>query len=194
MLPRRCRAHLRTSPTVIPVTSTSPDGAAEPTVTSGRAQRSEGPPLAAHSVPGDALVLPATGELVNLDDEVSCAQALESLRGLEAQIREAKAGLVRAIVSRSELLGSRTLPLGNGLKAVVKSGTVVEYDAEQIELGLRRAGMPEDRIRAVVEETVSYRVRAVEAKRAASANPAYGEIIERHTRTVQKPPSVSIER
>lgn len=145
-------------------------------------------------IPGDALVLPATGELVDLNDEVSCAHALESLRILEAQIRQAKAGLTQAIVARSELIGSRTLPLGDGLKAIIKGGTAIEYDAEEIEQELRRAGMPEDRIRQIVLEQVSYRVAAVEAKRASVANPVYREIIDRHTRIVDKPSSVSISR
>lgn len=138
------------------------------------------------------LVLPTTGEVVNLDDESSCALALEQLRQAEQVLGDMKRQLVEAIVARSELLGSRTLDVRGGKKAIVKTSPTVQYDAEEIELGLRAAGMPEDRIRQIVKEEISYRVAATEAKKAAGANAAYREVIERHSREVESRPTVSV--
>lgn len=140
------------------------------------------------------LAIPGTGELVNLDDHRSCARALASLRYLESEFREAKAILTRAIAEEAARQGTKTLELEDGRKAVVSGGSEMEYDAEALEQGLRDAGMPEFRIREVVEETVTYKVKAVEAKRAAGANPAYEAVVERCRRTVEKPFVVSIRR
>lgn len=140
------------------------------------------------------LAIPTTGEIVNLDDFQSCSMALDSIRYIESQFRETKSILTRAIGEQAATLGTRTLELKDGRKAVVSGGTETEYDAEAIEQGLRAAGMPEERIREIVEVTVTYRIKAVEAKRAAGANAAYATVIDEHSREVEKPLSVSIRR
>lgn len=155
-------------------------------------------PVEGHETVGrstsNEIAIPGTWEIVSLDDEAACAQALASLREFESQIREAKAALTNAIVERSKVLGSRTLHLPSGLKAVVKGGGETVYDAEEIEAGLREAGMPEDRIREIVKETTSYSVAAVKAKQAAAANEAYAQVIAEHSRFVPKAQYVSLER
>jgi hypothetical protein len=140
------------------------------------------------------IVVPGTGQVVDASDEVGCAMALASVVEFEMAIKAAKQDLYRAIEERSRVLGSKTIPLPDGRKAVVKSGPVTEYDAEAIEVGLREMGMPEERIRQIVVEEVRYKVSAVEAKRAAGANPVYAEIIDANRREVEKPPYVSIVR
>jgi hypothetical protein len=140
------------------------------------------------------IVVPLSGELVDPSDEAQCVRALAHVRDLEQTLRETKQALTEAIIDRSSILGSKTLTLDDGTRAEVKGGTETEYDAESIEAELRQAGMPEARIRTVIEEVVTYRVKAVEAKRAAAANPEYAQIVERHRRTVTKPTYVSIRR
>ena len=126
----------------------------------------------------EELAIPGTGELVNLADEVSCALALDAVRDFERQLREAKSALTEAIIERAMVLGVRSFVLPDGRRAEVSAGTEIVYDAQAVENGLRAAGMPEERIAEIIEEQVSYRVRAVQAKRAAAANPAYAAIIE----------------
>lgn len=137
------------------------------------------------------LIVPGLGQLVLLSDIPEVARTLDHVRELERQLREIKTELTSAIVAASQREGTKTLHM-EGLTATIKSGTDVHYDAEAIEEELRAAGMPEERIREIVVETITYKVNAVKAKQAAGANPAYGEVIERHRREVEKPPYVTI--
>ena len=141
---------------------------------------SEGQPAA------DLLVVPATGEAIDLNDEAQVARALRSIRDLESALKEAKATLNDALVARSEILGTRTMEVEGIGKVTVKGGTETIYAAEEIERDLRAAGMPESRIREIVKEEVTYTVVAVEAKRAANASPIYRTIIEGHKTTRRK--------
>ncbi len=140
------------------------------------------------------IALPHSGEMVDLTDEVACAVSLDELMRMEAAIRSAKRVLSEAIAARAAVLGTKTINLTGGRKAEVKGGPEKHYDAQEIERGLRELGMPEDRLREIVREEVTYTVRAVEAKRAAAANPEYAKVIERATTEVERPVSVSIRR
>jgi hypothetical protein len=140
------------------------------------------------------IVIPLSGELVDPRDHAQCVRALAHVRDLEHQLRETKQALTEALIDGSMLIGSKTITLPDGTRAEVKGGTETEYDAEAIEAEFRQAGMPEARIRTIIEEIVTYRVKAVEAKRAAAANPEYAQIVERHRRTVERPSYVSIHR
>lgn len=137
------------------------------------------------------LAIPATGELVNLDDPRQVAFALDGVRDLERQLRSIKAELTRALVYESEKVGSKTIHMP-GVTAVVKSGPELVYDGIAILEGLRAAGMPDDRINDIVKETVSYKVDAVKAKHAAGANPRYAAVIEANVREEAKPATVVI--
>ena len=145
-------------------------------------------------VTGQDLVVPGSGEIVDLNDEIACCRALQDLAELERLIEYAKRELVNAVAERSRVLGTKTITLPSGVKAQIGSEVSVVYDAEAIEEGLREAGMPEDRIREIVLEDISHKVKAVEAKRAASANPAYAAVIDANRQEVSKKPSVSFRR
>lgn len=142
-------------------------------------------------VPGMDLVVPGIGEVVPLDDPKQVAFAIDAVRDLEWKLRAVKTELTRALVHASEVAGSKTLHL-EGVKVTIKSGPETVYDAEQIEIGLRDAGMPEERIRQIVKETVSYKVDANQAKQAAGANPAYAAVIEANKQTREMTPSATI--
>ena len=134
----------------------------------------------------EELAIPGTGELVDLSDEVSCAQALMAVRDFERNIREAKAALTAAIVERSRVLGTKTIHLSDGRKAEIRGGSETTYDAHEIEEGLRALGMPEDRIREIIIEEISYKVSAREAQRAGAANEDYKSVIENAKRIEEK--------
>lgn len=145
------------------------------------------------SDPGQELVVPGIGQVVRFDDPPEVAAALAAVRDLEGLLREAKSQLTAALVHHATVQGTKTLHLEN-CDVTIKSGDKVVYDAEEIEAGLRAAGMPEDRIREVVKETVSYSVNAVKAKQAAAANHLYRAVIERHSHLEESPPYATIKR
>lgn len=142
------------------------------------------------------LVIPGIGQVVNLENPEETARALSSVRELEQLFREVKVDLTRALVHASQQEGRKTLYLGENmdLKVEIKGGSETVYDAEEIEVGLREAGMAEKRIREIVVETTSYKVAAAEAKKAAAANPRYKEIIDAHTRVEDRVPTASVSR
>jgi len=139
----------------------------------------------------EELVVPGVGSVVDLTSVESCATALNDIRDYERQYRYIKQELTEALVKASEVEGTKTLHFAGG-KATVKTGEEWVYDPEEIEVGLRAAGMPEHRIREIVKETVSYKVDAVQAKQAQSANHEYDRVIGDNKRLEQKQPSVSI--
>ena len=141
-----------------------------------------------------ALVLPGTGQVVNPNNEVECVQALVAVRDFEQQIREAKSALTAAVVERARVMGTKTIHLPNGSRAEIKGGQEVVYDAQQLETELRALGMPEDRIRQIVREEVTYKVNAQEAKRAAAANPEYAAVVESNSQIVEKPHYLTVSR
>ena len=143
--------------------------------------------------PGTELVLP-TGEIVSLTDTAACAVALDELRALEQRIKDVKAALTEAVATESARQGSKTLSLPGGVTVLVRDGEKVMWDAQRLEKDLREAGMPEERIRQIVIEEISYTVQAREAKRAATANPAYAHAVAAARSTVAGRPSVTVKR
>jgi hypothetical protein len=143
------------------------------------------------SEPSLELVIPGIGQVVQLDNPKDVALALDAVRDLERSLRYVKTELTSALVYRSQVEGSKTIHFEGG-KAVLNSSMEIAYDPEAIEIGLREAGMPEDRIREIVVEMVSYKVNAVRAKQAGSANPAYAAVIEANRTEKEKAASVTV--
>lgn len=142
----------------------------------------------------EELAIPGTGEVVSLENEVQCVQALAALRNFESQVKEAKGILTQAIVDRSRVLGSKTIYLPDGSKAEIRGGPESVYDVTEIEENLRALGIPEERLREIIIEEVSYKLSVREAKRAAAANEDYAAVIENAQKTEEKPFYVSIRR
>lgn len=142
----------------------------------------------------EELQLPHSGELVSLQDATACVLALQEVRSIEARLRETKQLLSAAIVAESQRQGTKTLYIDGVAKVEIRSKVTTVWDASELEAGLRAAGLPEDRIREVVKEEVSYTVVAREAKRVAGANEAYAAIVERSQSTVEGIPYVSVSK
>ena len=141
---------------------------------------------------GLSLVVPTTGEVVSSDDPAGCLRVLTEVRELEARLRELKAGLTDAIANECSRQGTKTLEL-NGYKAELRGGSEIVWDVELLE-GLRDLGLPEERMSALITTEVTYRVNANEAKRIASVNPEYAEVIERAKSIIPKAVYVSLKR
>lgn len=142
------------------------------------------------------ILLPLTGELVQADDPAAVAEALEHIRSIARECRDAELALVEAIVGVASERGlGKTIRLENGGIVTIKGGTETTYDAEEIEKALRRAKMPEERISEIVVETVVVKkqVKAVEMKKAASVNPKFKRIMEQNSVTRETRPTVSLD-
>jgi hypothetical protein len=143
----------------------------------------------------EALVVPGTGTVVNLNEPREVGVAIQDIQGLERALAEAKRTLKAALVRYWSMAGARkTFAIGGSNRAVISGGPEKMYDAEAIRDELLAAGMPDERVSQIVVETVSYQVKAIEAKAAAAANEEYAAIIERNTTTIEKPYDVAIRR
>lgn len=140
-----------------------------------------------------SVVVPFTGEIVELAEPDRVALALETVRRLKRELDDARAVLEDALRYESERAGSRTLHLGE-LTAVVTGGEKVEYDAEQVLAQLRDAGLPEDRLNELVGVRVEYRVDQRVARSVAASNPTYAAALDRCRRVVPAPWRVQIKR
>lgn len=142
----------------------------------------------------EALALPGTGVVVDLGNATEVARAYDDLAMLQKKMYEAQRVLAKAFAEQTATLGSKTIDIGRGLKARLSGGPEKHYDAEAIRDELREAGMPEERISQIVQETISYKVKAIEANRAARANPAYASIVERNTTEVERSYRITVGR
>lgn len=124
------------------------------------------------------LVLPATGELVDLDDPLACAVAIDEMYELEQRLKEARKILSRTLVAEAERQGTNTVLRLPGAIVKLRTPSRTEWDLDELEK-LRDLGLPEERYNALVRETVSHKVMASEAARIGKANPRYAEVIER---------------
>lgn len=140
------------------------------------------------------LVVPVSGELVNLSDELACVSAIQDIREWESRLKEAKSILTAAIVERAKQDGTKSFALADGRRAEVRGGPDAEYDLTEIEEGLRALGMPEERIREVIVEEVSYKLSAREAKRVSGANEDYAAVINGAKKTVEKPYYITVRK
>jgi len=139
-------------------------------------------------------VMEGTGVDIDLSDPVACAVALDQVRTIEAEFSSVKRLLTEAVVAHYRLTGERVIELPGRLKAEVKVGNRTLIDPDILEERLREAGMPEDRIEALITTTQERKVAAMKAKSAATANPDYKAALEAASTTYQESPSVTIRR
>lgn len=144
------------------------------------------------ALPSTELVLRHSGQLVNLEDIPQVVSALGEVRRIKTALQDAERTLRDVLIAEAEHQGAKTFHLEGIGKIQVKGGTEVVYDAEAIERDLRAIECPENVIREIVQEVITYKVNGVRANQAAKANPAYAEVITRHKRTIVKTPSVSV--
>ena len=138
------------------------------------------------------LVVPGTGELVDLAKPADVVRALEAVRSFKAKLDDARRILEEAILDESIRQGKKTLSFGS-VGAVISGGPETRYDVEELRK-LADLGLPEDRMGELIVETVDYKVDARVAKQLEAANPAYAEVIQRARTVVPKPAYVKVTR
>lgn len=127
-----------------------------------------------------ALVLPGTGEVIDLDNPDEVAVCIARLKELRTQIGDAEIHLKRAMldararegVTSKLRLPSAEVTFGSDLGDLTWDLTVLRE--------LRAAGLPDGRWDALVTTTIDYKVSATVAKQIEdSGNPEYAAIIGR---------------
>ena len=137
------------------------------------------------------LVVPGSGEVLDLDNPEDLATAFDRLATLNAQVQTARTLVVEAFVSYRVKQGlAGTFRTGNAEVKISESDTIT-WDLAVLR-ELHGAGLPVGRWQELVTETVETKVSATVAKQIAKANPVYAEIIERAQTRTPKRPSVSV--
>jgi hypothetical protein len=124
-----------------------------------------------------AITVPGVGTLVRINNLDEVTQALQDVRTLEGQLRDAKAVLTAAVVQESQRQGTKTLTAA-GVTVTVSPDTEIVWDMTVLP-ELLDAGLPPDRYNDLVEEVVTYKVNGTEARKLEGANPVYAAIIGR---------------
>lgn len=140
----------------------------------------------------EVIALP-DGQVLDLADTGQVARAYDDMQQLKRMLREVEGKLKEALIEHSQSTGTKTFSV-EGAKVEIKGGEETRYDAQAIKRALKDAGMPEDRIKEIVRETIEYKVAAVEAKKAARANEKYAAIIKEFSTVEKKNPTVAVTR
>jgi hypothetical protein len=139
-----------------------------------------------------SIVVPLTGQVVDLTRPVEVAGALHDVREVKRQLDELRVLLEGVLRLEAQKQGSKTLHLG-AFDAVVSGGVRAEYDAEKLEAGLLTAGLPAERFAEAVSLVVSYKVDQRVLKQLAAANPAYAAAIDAARTYVETPWRVTVK-
>jgi hypothetical protein len=138
------------------------------------------------------LLLPFTGELVDLREPWEVARALQSVRDFKRRLDELRELLTGVLRLESQRQGTKTLHL-DGMDAIVGGGPRAEYDAELLMSRLRGCGLPEERIAQAVVATVTYKPNAAVLKQLAAANDDYRRAIDASRAVIDAPYYVSVK-
>jgi hypothetical protein len=140
------------------------------------------------------IVLPITGEQIDLREPAQVAGALDQVRDLEQRLRGLRHLLSNVLRLESVRLGTKTLHLDGNWTAVVSGGSRPEYDTELLQHRLHAAGLPEDRLTDLIQPVVTYKVSAQVARQIAGANPAYAAALREARTDVPAPWRVAVTR
>lgn len=140
---------------------------------------------------GQELIIPTTGELVDLDDPAFCARALYELKELKARIRELEGYLKDSVLQESTRVGGKTLHFEGGFTAKISTPNEIRWDYTVL-LELIDAGLPEERFNELVLIEQTYKVDGSIVRQLQGANPVYAEIIDRAKEVVPRTPSVTV--
>lgn len=140
---------------------------------------------------GTELILPASGELIDITDPAACARALYELRELKDRIKEIESVLKETVFDESLRQGGKTLHFEGGFTAKISTPNETRWDYSVL-LELIDAGLPEERFNELVMIEQTYKVDGSIIRQLQGANPAYAEIIGRAKEVIPRTPFVSV--
>lgn len=140
----------------------------------------------------DEIANPVNGALVPAGDLKAVGENIELLRRAKGAVDLALRQLTDAVRMAARSEGRRTFHV-DGVSIVLGSETEVEWDAEELVIGLAKAGCPQPRLNELVSTEVTYKVNAAVAKQIAGANPEYKAVIDRCQRRVPKRPYANVK-
>jgi hypothetical protein len=127
-----------------------------------------------------ALTDPLSGEIVDCSKLEEAVPFIEGLRQMKAtidqRIKEATAFAAEELGRR----GTNKLRVAGYDAERTADRKTTWLDVEELEAELADAGAPNEVLDELVETVVERRVNTTAANRIARANPAYGEILDRH--------------
>lgn len=136
------------------------------------------------------LVVPGSGEVVDLANPDVATRAWLTLDELGRQVNGAKQIVKRALVQHARDSGGLTMRVQAG---EVRVGEPVDITWNLAVLReLRAAGLPDSRWNELVTETVDTKVSATVAKQIAKAKPEYAAIVERAQTRTPKAETVTV--
>lgn len=121
---------------------------------------------------GPEVMVPFSGELLDLRDLPKVAEMLVEVRDLKTQLDRLRSLLEDVLRLESLRQGTKTLHLGE-FDAEVSGGSKTVWDTERLAVLLTEAGMSEQRLGDLIVTTVTERVDMRVAKQVAAANSAY---------------------
>jgi hypothetical protein len=139
------------------------------------------------------IVMPLTGEIIDLRDAAQVAGALDQLTDIRHRLDEIRSTLTDALRLEAHHQGTKTLHL-EGFDAVISGGERTEYDGYELIVQLGQAGLPNERVNAAVQTVITYKPNAAVLKQLAGANPDYKRIIEACKSVVAAPWRATIKR
>ena len=138
-------------------------------------------------------VVPYTGEILDLRDLRAVAQIMAEAREREREIARFRRNLGLVLRLESRRQGTKTLHL-DGVTVEITGGSKPGWDVELLREGLEAAGLPPERMKDLIRETVTYSVSARVAKYLEAANPTYAAVVSRARRDEPEPWRVTVKR
>lgn len=135
--------------------------------------------------PRSELIDVLTGEVLPATPENAHA-ILARIAEMEQTIRTAKSAITEYVIEESIRQGTKTFDV-NGSKLVLEGGPSKQIEGHELAQLLREAGCPEQRIKDVVTEEITYKVNQRVLAQLVAANSDYATAAELTTTTVEKP-------
>ena len=123
------------------------------------------------------IMVPLTGQLLDLTSPFEVAGALRDVRDVKRQLDELRAFLEGVLRLEAQRQGTKTLHLG-ALDAVMSGGTRATTTSSCSPSCSTRRDCRRNGLREAIVETVSYKVNQLVLKQLAGANPDYAAAIE----------------
>jgi hypothetical protein len=123
-----------------------------------------------------SVTMPLTGEVIDLANPHDVAQGVEAIDELNAKLTDLRQLFTMLLRAESKRQGSKTLHLDD-LQVTLSPGYRNEYDGNELSTRLLAAGLPVERLEAMVQPILTWKVDGRKIRQLEAANPEYAAII-----------------